>query len=477
MKTTPALKTKILQGGIYLTLRQLLGTAISVLGVLVIARVLGPVSYGIVAVASGILYFTLSMGKLGLEIYLIRQPDLPEDGPEQILAFFNTVGVALCLLLWLTVRMYGLWTDQSVVGQVLAWLVPVVWLGMVSSASISMMERELRFAQVGLVETLAQVANYVLAVTLVLLNWGYWGPIAGLVLQYTLLAIMGYFCYPIPWRWRWRWQFIRSALRYSLAYCGSNLIGSFKSSLTLPLFISPMAGLEAAGIVSIAIRFVDQLGMLRIVVYRLALSALAKLSGNSDSTRYAISRGIVYQGLLIGPLFAVFSCCSGWVIPLVFGKDWLPSIQVYTLIAFATLVYMMFNLHFSALYVAGHNREVAMFNVWFTGVFWLGCWVLLPVLGAWGYGVAEIVALPTYFLIHRSLAKLCGAPDYWDGFWLIVATTPALLAGPWLPSTVGIGILIISYGLLFLLRPRVRRIPAELYSAWRSRSTVPESST
>ena len=476
MKTTSALKIKILQGGLYLTVRQLLGSALSLVSVLVIARVLGPERYGVVAVASGILYFTFSTGKLGLEVYLIRQPDLPEDGSEQILAFYNTVGAAFCVLLWLAVPVFGLWTGQSVVAEVLRWLVPVVWLEMVSSASISMMERELRFAEVGLIETLAQIANYMLAVPLVLLNWGYWGPIAGLGLQFTLLAIIGYYCYPISWRWRWRWQFIRSALRCSLAYSGSNFIATLKG-LTLPLFVSRLAGLEAVGIISIAIRFVDQLGMLRLVVYRLSISVLAKLIGNPDSTRHAISRGIIYQGLLVGPLFAVFSCCAAWVIPLAFGKDWLPSIHVFTFIAFATLINTVFNLHFSALYAAGHNRDVAKFNLWYVGVFWLACWVLLPVLGSWGFAVAEIVALPSYILIHRSLLQLCGVPDYWDGFWVVAATTPALLAGPWLPSAVGLGVLIISYGLLFLLRKSVRRIPAELYSAWRSRRTVPESST
>lgn len=469
MKNNQTLKSKVLQGGIYLTIRQLMGVGVSLVSVLVIARVLGPELYGVVAVASGMLFFTFWTGKLGLEVYLIRQPDLPEDAPEQVLAFYNTVGVGLCVLLWLAVPLYSLFTGQTVVAQVLKWLVPVVWFEMVSSVSISMMERELRFSQVGLIETLAQVSNSILAVSLVLMNWGYWGPIAGIALQYILLALMASYCYRISWRWRWRWQFIRSALRYSLAYCGANFIGSLKG-LTLPLFVSPLAGLEAVGIISIGIRFSDQLGILRTVVARMSISALAKLIGNADSTRRAISRGIVYQGLLVGPLFAVFSCCAVWVIPLVFGNKWLPSLYIFPFIAFATLINTVFNLHFSALYAAGHNREVAKFNLWHVGVFWLACWILLPLLGVWGFAVAELVTVLSYYSIHRSLAKLYGSPNYWDGFCLIAATTPALFAGPWLPPIISLAILTISYALLFLLRPRVRGIPAELYSAWQSRS-------
>jgi PST family polysaccharide transporter len=461
------LKTTVLQGSIYLTIRQLIGVLVSLISVLVIARTLGPEKYGVLAVATSVLFFIFWTGKLGLEVYLIREPELPKDAPEQILMLFNIIGATLCILLWLAAHIYGMRTNDSSVAQVLKWLVPAVWLEMVSSISIAMMERELRFAQVGLIETIAQVANYLISVPLVLMNWGYWGPIAGLILQYTLLSVMAYYCYPVRWHCQWQWKFIRSALRSSLAYSGANFIGSAKS-LTLPLFVSPLAGLEAVGIISIAIRFSEQLGILRTVITRLSISTLAKLAGNPESTRRAISRGIVYQGLLVGPIYAVFCCCGAWVIPLFFGKDWLPSIQVFSLVAFAALVDTVFNLHLSALYVAAHNRDVAVFKLWHIGIFWLGCWILLPIFGEWAYGIAEIIDLVSYVLIHRSLVKLCGVPDYKDAFWLIAATAPSLFLGPWLPPVVGLSILVCCYGLLLLLMPTIRGIPSELYSAWQA---------
>jgi len=461
------LKSKVLQGGIYLTIRQLAASALSLVSVLVIARILGPENYGVFVSASFILYFTFWTAKCGLDVYSIRQPDLPKDAAEQILAFYNTAGIGLCVLLWFATPLVGAWTGQSVLVEVLRWLVPVIWLEMVARASISMMERDMRFPQVGLIETLAQVANYAVSVPLVLLNWGYWGPIAGFFAQFALLAVMASWCYPIAWRWHWRSQFIGSALRSGLAYSGSNLIWNFKT-LTLPLIVSRLAGLEAAGIVGIAIRLSDQLGILRLVIARLSMSTLAKLLGNTEALRRAISRGIIYQGLLVGPVFATFSCFASWLVPLVFGKSWLPSAQIFTFIALATLLYTVFNMHISALYAAGHNREVARFNVIYIGMFWLAAWLLLPVLGAWGYGVAEVFALPSFVALHCSIIKLCGSPDYGDGMWLIVATAIPLLAGPWLPFYLSLSLLVASYGILFLARPTLRSIPVELYAAWKA---------
>ncbi|MDX2099580.1 MAG: oligosaccharide flippase family protein [Leptolyngbyaceae cyanobacterium bins.59] len=471
MKGQTSLKQKLLKGGLYLAVRQLIGSALSLISILVIARVLGPENYGIVTIATGILLFTIWTGKLGLDVYLIRQPDLPPDSAEQILAFYNTVGVGLCGILWLAVPLFELWTGQAIVVQVLRWLIPVIWLEMVASASISMMERELHFDQVGLIETIAQAANYLLAIPLVLANFSYWGPIYGWILQYALLMFMGRRCYPVRWRWRWRWNFIREALRCGLAYSGSNLIVSLKA-LTLPLFVSRFAGLEAAGIIGIATRLADQLGLFRLVISRLSISAIAKLIGNPEATRRAVSQGIVYQGLIVGPPFALFACCAIWVIPLVFGEQWLPSVPIFTLIAVARLIDSVFNLHIATLYAAGHNREVAKFNAWYVGLFWVATWLLLPPLGAWGYGLSEIFSLLSYTFVHGSLARLSGSPDYQDGIWLVVATLPPLLAGPWVSPLISLPLFIGSYGLLFLMRSSIRKIPLELYAVWQSRKVV-----
>lgn len=474
MKTNSSLKNKVLRGGVYLALRQLVGSLLSLVNVLVVARVLGPENYGIVAIASGILIFIFWTGKLGLDVYLIRQPGLPEDAAEQVLAFYNTAGLALCLFLALVAPLAGWWTGQAVLVPVLWCLVPVVWLEMIASASIAMMERQLQFNQVGLVETVAQIANYLITVPLVLLSFSYWGPIVGFILQYALLAIMSRACYAVSWRWRWQRSFISTALRCGLAYSGSNLIVSLRG-LTLPLLVSRLAGLEAAGIIGIASRIADQLGMFRIVASRLSISAIARLIENPDATRRAIGRGMVYQGLVVGPPFAIFSCCAALVIPLLFGPEWRPSVYLFGLIAFARLIDTVFNIHISALYAAGRNWEVAKFNAWLVGLFWLAACACLPTLGLWGYGVAEIVALLSYGSIHRSLIRLFGTPSYWDSVWLVAATIPALFAGPWLPLWVGLSLLVVSYALLFLLRPQVRQIPSELYAAWKARKV--EAST
>lgn len=468
MATVQNLKAKVLQGGVYLTLRQLFGIGLSMVSILVIARVLGPEQYGIVAVTMGIFYFTIWTSKFGLNIYLVRQPDLYTETPSQVLAFYNTLGLIFCVFFGLAAPAFGAWTGHSEMTNVVRILPIPIWMELIASVSISMMDRELMFAQIGLIETAGQFANYLIAVPLVLLQWGYWGSVVGLVIQFVVLAALSRYFYPVSWRWRWRFRTLKPALTYGATYSCADWITNLRG-LTIPILVSRLAGLEAAGIISISIRFVEQLSVLRLVIRRMSIGVLARLMGEPDQMRSAISRGMAYQALLVGVICASFGCLATLIIPTLFGEKWLPSVYLFPLVALATLIAVVFDLHTSALYTAGHNREVALANVWLIGILWLVAWILLPRWGYWGYGVAELVAVPGYFLLHRSLTKLCGSPNYRNAFLLVLAATPSLLAGPWIAPTYSVGLLLGSYSLLFLLDSQVRQVPMELYTAWRSR--------
>jgi O-antigen/teichoic acid export membrane protein len=469
---------KILKGGLLLVLRQLLGIGLSVITILVVPPILGPSYYGLVATATGIFFFIVWTNKLGLDAYLIRQPELPKETPQQILAFFNTVGVGFCILLWLAAPAIGLLANQHELTAIIRWLVLPIWLEMVATVSFGMLERELRFAEVGMIEMVSQVSNSLVTIPLVFFfHWGYWGPIAGIGIQFALMALISSYYHPVKWQWRWQWQTVQPAFRYGFTYAGSELILSLKS-LT-PLVITRIAGAEVTGIVSVAIRFVDQTALLRTVVRRMSLSVMAKLMGNPNEAISAINRGMSYQVILMGSLGAVFSCFAVLVINFAtqvfpsYGDKlllWLPSIQIFPLVALAATIGASFDLHSAALYAAGHNREVIRFNTCFISVLWLAICLLLPIFGPWGYGFAELIALISYWLIHQSLVKLCGSPNYEQVIWLLVALTPPLLAGPWLPGW-SFGLLGLSYGALFLWVPGMKKIPADLLGSLKSSRT------
>jgi PST family polysaccharide transporter len=399
-----------------------------------------------------------------LQVYLVRQPNLTEEEPAQIQAFYNFLGIVICAILFCVAPLIGWWTKEQDVTFALQAVLPALWMDMVSRVSTSMLERELSFDKVGLLEAVSKVVLYVSAIPLVLIGWGYWGPIIGTVLGYLVQLVMAYYYYPVPWRWGWQWKVVKPAIHYGLSYSGSDAILNLRR-LRLPLLVSRLGGAEIVGYISIAMRLAEQLAILRLVVRRMSISVMAKLVDKPEQTRNAISKGMTYQALLIGPICAAFSCTSAWLIPLMFSKEWLISAQIFPFIAVGVLVGAVFELHTSSLYAVGHNYEIAQRNAWYVGVLWLATIIFLPFMGLWGYGLSEILALPTFYLLHTSIVKLFGSPNYWDSFWITLVSTICMFAGVFLPPLAAIGILVVSYGAIFIYCPGIRKIPLDIWAA------------
>ncbi len=469
MPQAQGLKKKVYSGEFYLALRQLLSTGLSLIGVIILARTLGPESYGMVVVTVGVFFFLAGTSSLGLNAYLVRQPELPENGAAQILAFYNTAGIVFCGLVWLIAPAIGVWVDEPTVSLLLRCMVPAIWLYMIANVSISMLERDLRFAEVSWIETFALAANYGLSIPLVLIYQSYWGPIAGFILQFLLLAVLAQYRHPIAWQWQWQWSVIRTALRHSFTLSSAHSVLLLRG-LTVPLLVGRLAGIEAAGFVSIAIHFADTLAVLRLAIRRTSVNMIAKISQNLEAIRALLGRGITFQIILVGPLLALFSCCAVWFVPLVLGPQWLPSVRVFPLIAIAALVSAAFDLHASTLHAMGENKAVVQFNILYIAILWLVSWLTLSTLGAWGYGIAEVAALPAYFFMHYLLTRKCGSPNYWDSFWVVVATLPSLLSGAWISAIWGFVLLVAGYALLFYFRPTIRRMMRTLYVLARSQT-------
>ena len=467
MPTPSSIKNKVLRGGVFLTLRQLLSSGLSLISVFVIARTLGPEKYGLVASSFGLFYFISWTGQMGLNTYLMRQPDLQENEPEQLLAFYSTVGLLFCGAVWAIAPIFSQWTGVSEVSTIIRWLVPAMWLNMVGGVPAGMLTRELAFARVSLVESLSQIANYLLSVPIVLIYKSYWGPIAGMLLQFLMAASLAYAFYPIRLTLRWRWSHLSRMMAYGITFFVASGVQSLRV-LTIPLFVTPLAGVEAAGIVGITIRMLEQLSLLRNVIRGMSISVMAKLMNDASAIQRAIKRGMSYLALLMMSVCALFACLSPWLIPFAFGSEWVQSTQIFPPVAFAASAIAVFDLHLATLHALGKNNEVTFQNVVYIGLLWLCCSLLIPPLGLWGYAIAEVAALPSLYFSHRFFSQLYGSPNYWNAALLLATAIPALIASVLLSPIESFVILSFSYGVLVMASSEIRDVLIDVFQIAKS---------
>ena len=100
-------------------------------------------------------------------------------------------------------------------------------------------------------------------------------------------------------------------------------------------------------------------------------------------------------------------------------------LEVFPFIALSYLSNVMFNLHITALYVLRRNSKVVAFNLLNVILFAGSALLLVSRLGVKGYGWAEVIALPSYLLLHIWFVAYVGRPKYTQaGVWFIGFAIP-----------------------------------------------------
>ena len=407
-----SLRSQILHGGIYLIMREGMGMAISLGGVLLITRAIGPEQYGLFAAAFGLFYYIQNVSQLGVAVYLVRREG-EEDSQlyHQASTLLLLLGLGVMLLAVLGFPLLEGWVKLEGFGsvsQILFLGLPVVLL---SQVPLAQLERRLDYKRVALIELMGQIAYYLVALPLAFQGAGAWSLVAGWWVQQLQALGLLYWSANYRPQFYWRLDLVKQMLKFSLSFSVAGWVWQLRSLIN-PLIVGRYAGAEAVGYVALAIRMVEVLSFVKSATYRISIAALARLQGDRTRLEKAVTEGMGLQILALGPLLVVVSWVGPWFLPLVFGSRWLPAIEVYPFIALSCLSNAMFNMHSSALYVLGRTWEVTVFHIVNIALFAGAAFLLLPRFGLVGYGWADAMTLASYGVIHAYLVRDISSPDY-----------------------------------------------------------------
>ena len=416
-----SLRKRIMRGGTYLALRQGLGMAISLGGVLLLTRTIGPDKYGLYTAAYGMFWYLQIISQLGIEVYLVRGAENEEklDVYHQGFTLLLLLGLSGVLFGFLGLPLLQAWVRLEGFGpvaQAMFLSLPVVLMVQVPQAKL---ERNLDYQRVAMIELANQLVYFLVALSLAFQGAGVWAPVAGWwVQQIQSLALLLWAARYRP-RFHWNWKLIEQMLGYSLGFSASFWVWQARV-LVNPLIVGRYAGAEAVGYVALAIRMVEVLGFVKTITWRISIAALGQIQEDRVRLRKAINEGMGLQLLAVGPLLVGLAWVLPWLLPLLFGPNWLPAIQVYPFIALGSLSNSLFAMHSSVLYVLKRNWEVTVFHLIYMVFFAGAAFILVPRLGLVGYGWAEVLALGNYGVIHIYVMRNIGSPDYrLAGLWCI----------------------------------------------------------
>jgi O-antigen/teichoic acid export membrane protein len=297
-----------------------------------LAAILGPRDFGIVALALIYIALVQLLNEGGIQTAIVQREGLEDDHLDS--AFW--MNLALCLVLAaVSFLLAGWWARVNDVPE-LENVVKVLSLLLVfqglTIVPLAVFQREMRFKALAIRETSAVVVGGALGLVLALNDAGVWALVAQQLgfagTQLVLLWALG--------SWRPGLNFSRGHARDLVGFSSgvflANLGGFLNrraDALLMGLFFGPVA----VGLYRLADRFMDNLleVTMRPIAY-VSLPYFSRLQNDREKLREAVAYCVRMTLILTVPAMAVLAACSDFIIALM-GPEWGPAADVLKLLA------------------------------------------------------------------------------------------------------------------------------------------------
>jgi PST family polysaccharide transporter len=374
------------QGGTLVFAAQAMKACIQIGAVIVLARLLPPSAFGLIAIVAAVAS-TMDLARdLGLSTVTIQKSGVSHDQVSALFWINAGLGIAFAASLVLAAPLLASAFGQPELAEVSRWVSLSFVLSGFATQHGAILRRRMRFGAVALMEAGGEILALVLAIGLALAGAGLWSLVAQrLTPPAVSLAASWHLC-------RWRpgpprlTAGIGSLLKSGASIAGTNVASTLARTID-QILVGWMWGPSALGLYERAVRLLMvPVNNISVPLYSVGVPALSRLGGQDRAYRQAFLKVVARLSLVTIPGGCAVLVTADWVVAVLFGARWLDAAPVVALFGIAaTYQPVMFAL--GLLYVP-LDRGLALFRATLID----SALLVLSVLCGLPFGIAGVAA-------------------------------------------------------------------------------------
>ena len=332
---TQSLGASASRGAAVTLIGQVIRVVVQLAGIMILARLLSPADYGLIAMVTAIIGVGELVRDFGLSSAAVQARTLTRGQKSNLFWINTSIGFGLMLATigasWLLAAFYG----DDRLQPITAALSVTFLLNGLSTQFRADLSRNLRFGRLVVVDTTAQVIALAAGLTLAFAGAGYWSLVAQQIAQ----TIAGILLLIFLTGWLPGWASRREPMRGLLGY-GFNMFGTqvlnYASRNVDSIVIGARFGAADLGLYNRAFQLMMlPLQQLNAPATRVALPVLSRLQ--DDRARYAAFITFGQSSLLtvVGTVLALLGAQADSVIRIMLGDQWLDTVPIFHILLVA----------------------------------------------------------------------------------------------------------------------------------------------
>jgi len=391
--------------------------------VAILARLLRPDEFGLVAMATAFVPIVYLLADLGFSTYIVQSHDTGNEVVSTAFWFSTTAGLTLCGLTFAAAPLVEATLHVSGVSAVIAGLAPTIALVGFSSVPISLLRRRMAFRELAIQSSVASVIGQVAAVVLAFGGAGVWALVVQSFVVQLVSAILA-----------WRTAHFRPSRTFSrrhfveMTKFGTRVTAvEFVAVLRLwaeTAIITAVLGVTGLGYLNVAQRLVQTAQDLSsAAVVPVSTVLFAQLRDITQRLTSAYVRALETVYVVVMPVMIGLSVAAPVVVPIAFGSQWGDSVTPVRALAVAAIFTLGATLDNGLYYGLGKPGRWLWYAIVVDGltVATTAVTVHYGLVGvSVGFiGVAAVATVVRWFLVRRLLQTT----------WFVVAR-PLLVTAP-----------------------------------------------
>lgn len=357
----------------------------------VLARLLAPEAFGLVAMATLVLRFGQYFAQMGVGQAIVQRAELGDDHASA--GFWSSViiGALFTTLAWALAPLASQAFGNAELVSVLRWMSLSFLITGTSTTSFALLRRAMRFKAVAVVEVSAYVAGYGGALVLAATGAGVWALVfAGLCQTAVASVLYNLVARPIlvPVG---RWQPYRELLGFGTTVSFISFLEFVNSNLDT-MVVGRFAGAANLGYYTRALSLTGlPMQYMSTSLSKVLLPTFSRIQNDVGRTgRAYISVMTVFAGIGI-PVALGMSGASKEIVAVLLGEQWATSVPVMRIVAVASVAGMLSHFGGVLLEATAHLREKMTLRVAQLAVF-AALLYMLRGLGLGGFALAFAVS-------------------------------------------------------------------------------------
>ena len=404
------LKEKAVYGVKWIGTSSLIVTALKYVKLIVLARLLVPDDFGLMAMLLVIIGLGQAFSDMGISYAIIWKQDANRDQLSSVYWFNIFTGVVVSCIVLAAAPLIAYFFNEPRLNNLILWISPVFLITSIGIPFQMILQKDLLFSRIAKIEIIAASVGTIVAVVTAFLKAGVYALIWGQIAETIIFAILFLVIGSHNWHphLHFRVKDLKGFLRFGLFQMGERLLNFYYTNVDY-IIIGKFLGGDILGIYMLAYQLViEPFARINPILTRVAFPVFAKRQKDNDALRrgyYELSRMIVF---LTFPILALLAVTAPLFIPAILGPKWGPAILLTQILVILGALRALINPLGSILYAKGRTDLGFYWNLITATLNTLIFWILVR-FGVYAIAWAEnsltfLYLFIALFILHQIIS-------------------------------------------------------------------------